>query len=64
MKKPQKSRRSKSPTLRRWQRDPVAFIREVLRDPETGAPFTLYPEEIGFSAPRVHAAPRRFAPFR
>jgi hypothetical protein len=32
----------------RWLRDPVAFILEVLRDPETGKPFELYPEEIAF----------------
>ncbi len=25
--------------------DPVAFIRDVLRDPETGEPFVLYPRE-------------------
>lgn len=31
-----------------WRRDPVAFIREVLRDPETGAPFVLYPEQERF----------------
>jgi phage terminase large subunit-like protein len=32
----------------RWHHDPVAFILEVLRDPETGKPFELYPEEITF----------------
>jgi hypothetical protein len=32
----------------RWQRDPIAFIREVLRDPETGEPFVLYPAQARF----------------
>lgn len=32
----------------RWLRDPVAFIHDVLRDPETGKPFELYPEQITF----------------
>jgi phage terminase large subunit-like protein len=31
-----------------WKRDPVAFIREVLRNPETGKPFELYPAEERF----------------
>lgn len=35
-------------TKRRWRTDPVAFIREVLIDPETGAPFELYPAEVEF----------------
>jgi len=34
--------------LRRWRRDPVAFIREVLVDPETGEPFELYAAEECF----------------
>ena len=34
--------------LARWKRDPVAFIREVLVDPETGAPFELYPAQERF----------------
>jgi len=32
----------------RWKRDPVAFIRDVLRDPQTGKPFVLYPAEERF----------------
>jgi hypothetical protein len=32
----------------RWRRDPIAFIRDVLRDPETGAPFVLYPAQEEF----------------
>ncbi|HUN56707.1 MAG TPA: terminase large subunit [Candidatus Binataceae bacterium] len=31
-----------------WKTDPVAFILQVLIDPETGAPFELYPAEIEF----------------
>ncbi len=34
--------------LERWRRDPVAFITEVLVDPETGKPFHLYPAQIEF----------------
>jgi phage terminase large subunit-like protein len=32
----------------KWRRDPVAFITEVLIDPETGAPFILYPAQVRF----------------
>ncbi len=35
-------------TLKRWQRSPIEFITEVLRDPETGNPFVLLPAEIEF----------------
>jgi hypothetical protein len=35
-----------------WRRDPIAFIREVLRDPETGEPFVLYPAQRGSCARR------------
>lgn len=34
--------------LRRWRRDPVAFIRGALIDPETGQHFELYPGEERF----------------
>ncbi len=34
----------------RWKRDPVAFIRDVLRDPQTGKAFDLYPAERRFIA--------------
>ena len=33
---------------RRWRADPCAFVRDVLRDPETDAPFVLYPEQATF----------------
>jgi phage terminase large subunit-like protein len=32
----------------RWMLDPVCFIREVLRDPQTGQPFVLYEAEERF----------------
>jgi phage terminase large subunit-like protein len=35
-------------TLARWKRDPVAFITEVLRDPRTGKPYELFPEQARF----------------
>jgi phage terminase large subunit-like protein len=31
-----------------WRRDPVAFIEQVLRDPETGQPFVLYEAQNRF----------------
>jgi len=34
--------------LARWKADPVAFISEVLRDPETGRPFVLYAAQEHF----------------
>ncbi len=34
--------------LRRWQADPEAFIREVLRDPESGKAFVLNRAERRF----------------
>src|SRR5437870_5134855 len=32
----------------RWRRDPVAFVREVLVDPESGQPFVLYAAQERF----------------
>lgn len=32
----------------RWRSDPVAFITDVLRDPQTGRPFALYPAQVEF----------------
>ena len=32
----------------RWRSDPVAFVREVLVNPETGQPFELYPAQVQF----------------
>jgi phage terminase large subunit-like protein len=34
--------------LERWRDDPVLFVREVLRNPETGLPFDLYQAEETF----------------
>ncbi len=34
--------------LKRWQRQPLSFITEVLRDPETGKPFKLLDAERAF----------------
>jgi phage terminase large subunit-like protein len=34
--------------IARWKCDPVAFIREVLINPESGQPFELYPEQETF----------------
>jgi hypothetical protein len=31
-----------------WLSDPLRFIADVLRNPETGAPFDLYPAEAEF----------------
>lgn len=33
-------------TLERWQREPISFIREVLRNPKTGRPFNLFPAQV------------------
>ncbi len=40
--------RNSSQPLARWRSDPVRFITEVLRNPETGQPFELYPAEAEF----------------
>ncbi len=34
--------------VERWRRDPVAFVVECLRDPQTGKTFALYPAEADF----------------
>jgi len=34
--------------LRRWRRDPTAFIKEVLVDPDTGKSFKLHPAQGQF----------------
>jgi hypothetical protein len=35
-------------TLERWQREPISFITEVLRNPETNRPFDLMPAQREF----------------
>jgi hypothetical protein len=37
-----------SSAIERWQREPVSFIEEILRDPETGKPFQLFEAERQF----------------
>ena len=34
--------------LARWNADPIAFIGDVLRNPETGKPFELFPAQLEF----------------
>ncbi len=49
-----------NPSLRRWKEDPVVFINEVLRNPETGQPYDLYPAEEEFVreiSPLIDAVP-------
>jgi len=43
-----KTQRIDKAAIARWRRDPVAFVGEVLRDPETGKAFELYPAEERF----------------
>ncbi len=40
--------KSNKALLARWKADPVAFVTEVLVNPEIGAPFDLYAEEVVF----------------
>lgn len=35
-------------TLKRWQREPIRFIEEVLRNPKTNRPFELFPAQREF----------------
>src|SRR5262249_36300622 len=32
----------------RWRRDPIALFADVVRNPETGKPFNLYPAQVAF----------------
>jgi phage terminase large subunit-like protein len=43
--------------INRWKRDPIAFIRGVLIDPETGRPFELYPAQEQFLREAFTAEP-------
>jgi hypothetical protein len=49
--------------IARWKKDPVAFVREVLINPETGKPFELYPEEERFIRKAFRVAPDGRLPF-
>ena len=44
----QNSSAANGTAIARWKRDAVAFVREVLINPETGRPFELYPEQEFF----------------
>jgi phage terminase large subunit-like protein len=37
-----------SSAIARWRRDPIEFIEHICVDPETAAPFRLYPEQKTF----------------
>ncbi|HJU11105.1 MAG TPA: terminase large subunit [Candidatus Binataceae bacterium] len=39
---------NQSSAIKRWKRDPCAFIREVLVNPENNKPFELYPAQVQF----------------
>jgi phage terminase large subunit-like protein len=41
-------------SLKRWRADPIQFIEQVLRDPETGDPFELFDAEREFFAHAWH----------
>lgn len=48
---------------KRWRTNPVAFIRDVLIDPETGAPFELYAAEVEFLRAALTVTPDGRLPF-
>jgi hypothetical protein len=50
-------------SVQRWRSDPVAFIREVLIDPETSAPFDLYRAEVDFLRAALTLTPDGRLPF-
>jgi phage terminase large subunit-like protein len=50
-------------TISRWKRDPIAFIREVLINPETGQPFELYAEQERFFREALTLTPDGRLPF-
>jgi len=49
--------------LKRWQRDPVAFISECLYDPETKKPFVLYEAQVRFLREALMIAPDERLPY-
>src|SRR6516162_3619306 len=49
--------------LSKWRRDPIAFIIEVLIDPETGSAFELYPTEEQFIRAALTPGPDGRLPF-
>jgi hypothetical protein len=42
------SKNGNGTAIARWKRDAIAFVREVLVNPETGKPFELYPAQERF----------------
>jgi phage terminase large subunit-like protein len=49
--------------LNRWRKDPVAFILEVLINPETGKPFELYPAQERYLRKALTLTPQGRLPF-
>jgi hypothetical protein len=49
--------------VKRWRRDPVSFVREVLVNPEDGQPFELYPEQVEFLRRAFTLTPAGRLPF-
>jgi phage terminase large subunit-like protein len=49
--------------IARWKRDPIAFVKEVLINPETGQPFQLYPEQERFFREALTLTPDGRLPF-
>jgi phage terminase large subunit-like protein len=49
--------------IARWKADPIAFIHEVLIDPETSKPFELYPVQIEFLRRALTLGPDGRLPF-
>jgi len=52
-----------SPDVERYRADPIAFIKDFLRDPETGKPFVLYPAEELFLSTALTLTPEGTLPY-
>src|SRR5207237_7071669 len=50
-------------TRQHWRKDPVAFIKGALIDPETKRPFELYPEEETFLRTALTLTPTGELPY-
>lgn len=55
--------RNQTDHLARWHADPVAFIRDVLRNPETGVRFELYPAQVEFVRRAFTLTPKGQLPY-
>src|SRR5215470_4531053 len=55
--------RSNKASLARWKADPVAFIGEVLVNPENGRPFELYAEQVSFLRAALKLTPDGRLPY-